>query len=198
MKRNTAELKKKLIHTGVMEIKKNGIEQLSLRTVAKSCDVTHGTPYRHFESKEGYLRAVLSEISSIFGQKITEDITEEMLAREKLVSMGHRFVMFAKQKPHFFEAMILKYPFKFMTVENSNIEIDCEPPGFQSFHQVIEDLFVEESLNTDVTTAIFHLWSYITGFAVLANSPNGHLLDSSAVKKQIDTMLEFYIKGAQS
>ena len=53
MKRNTAQLKEQLIQTGIDEIGKHGIEQLSLRTVAKVCGVTHGSPYRHFESKEG-------------------------------------------------------------------------------------------------------------------------------------------------
>mgnify|MGYP000028760776 CR=1 FL=1 len=36
MKRNTAQLKEKLIQTGVEEIKKNGLDQLSLRTIAKN------------------------------------------------------------------------------------------------------------------------------------------------------------------
>lgn len=51
MKRNTAELKERLIQTGIKEIEDHGIDQLSLRTVAKSCGVTHGTPYRHFKSR---------------------------------------------------------------------------------------------------------------------------------------------------
>ena len=51
MKRDTDKLKENLILTGVEEIKQNGIDSISLRTVAKSCGVTHGTPYRHFESK---------------------------------------------------------------------------------------------------------------------------------------------------
>lgn len=62
MKRNTAELKERLIQTGIKEIEKHGIDQLSLRTVAKSCGVTHGTPYRHFESKENYLEVVLKRL----------------------------------------------------------------------------------------------------------------------------------------
>lgn len=52
MKRNTVELKELLIQTGVEEIKNHGIDQLSLRTVAKTCGVTHGAPYKHFGSKE--------------------------------------------------------------------------------------------------------------------------------------------------
>ena len=47
MKRNTAELKEKLIATGVEEIRTRGVDQLSIRTVAQRCGVTHGAPYRH-------------------------------------------------------------------------------------------------------------------------------------------------------
>ena len=46
MKRNTAELKEKLIETGVEEIRTRGVDQLSIRTVAQRCGVTH----RHFLS----------------------------------------------------------------------------------------------------------------------------------------------------
>ena len=35
MKRNTAELKEKLIETGVEEIRTRGVDQLSIRTVAQ-------------------------------------------------------------------------------------------------------------------------------------------------------------------
>lgn len=70
MKRNTAELKERLIQTGIKEIEDHGIDQLSLRTVAKSCGVTHGTPYRHFESKENYLKVVLKRLSAFLNQEI--------------------------------------------------------------------------------------------------------------------------------
>ena len=56
MKRNTAELKEKLIATGVEEIRTRGVNQLSIRTVAQRCGVTHGAPYKHFENKDVYLQ----------------------------------------------------------------------------------------------------------------------------------------------
>ena len=55
MKRNTAELKEKLIATGAEEIRTRGVDQLSIRTVAQRCGVTHGAPYKHFENKDVYL-----------------------------------------------------------------------------------------------------------------------------------------------
>ena len=77
MKRNTAQLKEQLIQTGIDEIEKHGIEQLSLRTVAKACGVTHGSPYRHFESKEGYLKVVLARLSLFLNQEINENIDKK-------------------------------------------------------------------------------------------------------------------------
>lgn len=40
MKRNTAELKERLIQTGIKEIEDHGIDQLSLRTVANAVLLT--------------------------------------------------------------------------------------------------------------------------------------------------------------
>lgn len=180
------------------EIKERGMEALSLRTVAKACGVTHGTPYRHFESKENYIKAVLYEISAIFSRKMTEQLTDDMMSREKLVSMGCQMVIFAKEEPYFFEAMILKFPFQFMEAEGRSTDSECGDLGFQGFQRVIEDLIREESLHVDSRTAIFHLWSYITGFAVLANSPNGFLEDLDSIKQQIDHMLHIYMKGVSS
>ena len=91
MKRNTAQLKEQLIQTGIDEIGKHGIEQLSLRTVAKACGVTHGTPYRHFESKEGYLKVVLARLSLFLNQEINENI--EMV--EKLINDGNFPIYFS-------------------------------------------------------------------------------------------------------
>ena len=56
MKRNTAELKEKLIETGVEEIRARGVDQLSIRTVAQRCGVTHGAPYKHFEIRMSIFR----------------------------------------------------------------------------------------------------------------------------------------------
>ncbi|ETJ26835.1 Transcriptional regulator, TetR family, partial [human gut metagenome] len=116
MKRNTAELKERLIQTGIKEIEDHGIDQLSLRTVAKSCGVTHGTPYRHFESKENYLKVVLKRLSAFLNQEIQKKIDWKASAQNQLAQMGFNFIIFAKDYPYFFEALFIKFPFKYMKV----------------------------------------------------------------------------------
>ena len=87
MKRDTDKLKENLILTGVEEIKQNGIDSISLRTVAKSCGVTHGTPYRHFESKENYLNMVLKHISTIFDGELIKNMDVSQNAGEQLIKI---------------------------------------------------------------------------------------------------------------
>ena len=198
MKRNTAQLKEQLIQTGIDEIGKNGIEQLSLRTVAKACGVTHGTPYRHFESKEGYLKVVLAQLSLFLNQEINENIDATGSARDQLTRLGLNFIIFAKTYPHFFEALFIKFPFNYMKVTQDTILLESDLPGFDKFKELVLKLRKEENFSNSEAETLFHFWSFITGLAVLANSPIGQDLDPQAIQSTIEHMLDIYIKGERS
>ena len=198
MKRNTAQLKEQLIQTGIEEIGKHGIEQLSLRTVAKACGVTHGTPYRHFESKEGYLKVVLARLSLFLNQEINEKIDATGFARAQLTQLGLNFIIFAKTYPHFFEALFIKFPFKYMKVAQDTILLESDLPGFDKFKELVLKLRKEENFSNSEAESLFHFWSFITGLAVLANSPIGQDLDPQAIQSTIEHMLDIYIKGERS
>ena len=198
MKRNTAQLKEQLIQTGIDEIGKHGIEQLSLRTVAKACGVTHGTPYRHFESKEGYLKVVLTQLSLFLNQEINENIDATGSARDQLTQLGLNFIIFAKTYPHFFEALFIKFPFKYMKVAQDTILLESDLPGFDKFKELVLKLRKEENFSNSEAESLFHFWSFITGLAVLTNSPIGQDLDPQAIQSTIEHMLDIYIKGERS
>ncbi|WP_314831617.1 TetR/AcrR family transcriptional regulator [uncultured Streptococcus sp.] len=198
MKRNTAQLKEQLIQTGIDEIGKHGIEQLSLRTVARACGVTHGSPYRHFESKDGYLKVVLTQLSLFLNQEINENINATGSARDQLTQLGLNFILFAKTHPHFFEALFIKFPFKYMKVAQDTILLESDLPGFDKFKELVLKLRKEENFSNSEAESLFHFWSFITGLAVLANSPIGQDLDPQAIQSTIEHMLDIYIKGERS
>ena len=198
MKRNTAQLKEKLIQTGVEEIKKNGLDQLSLRTIAKNCGVTHGTPYRHFKSKEDYLRVVLTRLSTFLNQVIAQGIDQKVSARDQLAQMGFNLITFTKRYPYFFEALFIKFPFKYMKITQETIVLDSDLPGFDKFKRIVFDLRKEESFTNSEAETLFHFWSFISGLAVLVNSPIGRDLDNQAIHTTINHMLDIYIKGEQT
>ena len=197
MKRNTAELKERLIQTGIEEIKNHGIDQLSLRTIAKSCGVTHGTPYRHFESKENYLKIVLERISVFLDGEIRQETDIKMPARNQLVQLGFNFIDFARSYPYFFEALFIKFPFRYMKITEETISPESDLPGFSEFKRIVLELRKEEGFADSEAETLLHFWSFISGLAVICNSQLGSDLDDTAIRTTIENLLVIYIKGEQ-
>ena len=197
MKRNTAELKENLIQTGIEEIKAQGIDKLSLRTIAKSCGVTHGTPYRHFESKENYLKVVLKHLSVLLNDELMKEIDVKATAKNQLIQMGFNLINFAKNYPYFFEALFIKFPFKYMIVTKNTISQDTDLPGFNEFKHVVLQLRKEEKFTNSESETLLHFLSFISGLAIISNSPIGHDLNNEAIFAIIKNLLDIYIKGEQ-
>ena len=197
MKRNTAELKENLIQTGIEEIKAQGIDKLSLRTIAKSCGVTHGTPYRHFESKENYLKVVLKHLSVLLNDELMKEIDVKATAKNQLIQMGFNLISFAKNYPYFFEALFIKFPFKYMIVTKDTISQDTDLPGFNEFKYVVLQLRKEEKFTNSESETLLHFLSFISGLAIISNSPIGYDLNNEAIFAIIKNLLDIYIKGEQ-
>ena len=198
MKRNTAELRENLIQTGMEAIKNQGLEQLSLRTVATACGVTHGSPYKHFDNKNGYLRVVLARLSQLFYEDVTRDLDECLPARHQLVQMGQAFVRFAQTNPHIFEALFIKFPFKYMEATPETILTNIDLPGFNHFKKLIVRLIEEKKLMGKEIDVLIHLWSFILGLSILSMGQIGESFSPRTIQENIEGMLERYIKGGQS
>ena len=198
MKRNTAELRENLIQTGMEAIKNQGLEQLSLRTVATACGVTHGSPYKHFGNKDGYLKVVLARLTQLFYEEVTKDLDKGMSARYQLLQMGQAFVLFAQTNPHIFEALFIKFPFKYMEVTPETILTNVDLPGFSHFKVLVVRLIEEEKLMGREIYVLIHLWSFILGLSILSMGQIGESFSPRTIQETIEGMLERYIKGGQS
>lgn len=197
MKRNTAQLKDKLIEIGIEEIRIKGIDQLSMRTIAQKCGVTHGAPYKHFDNKDTYMKVVLEHLSEIFLKNMTQGISSSFNARNQLVLMGCNFVRFAQQETNIFEALFIKFPFNYMEFSQTSISVNAHLPGFEYFKNIALELKKEENLSGSDVEILMHFWSFITGLAMLARSPIGDSFKESTVQETVRTMLDIYIKGAK-
>lgn len=198
MKRNTAELRENLIQTGMEAIKNQGLEQLSLRTVATACGVTHGSPYKHFGNKDGYLKVVLARLTQLFYEEVTKDLDKSLSARYQLLQMGQAFVLFAQTNPHIFEALFIKFPFKYMEVTPETILTNVDLPGFSHFKVLVVRLIEEEKLMGREIDVLIHLWSFILGLSILSMGQIGESFLPETIQENIEGMLERYIKGGQS
>ncbi len=197
MKRNTTELKRKLIEIGIEEIRIKGIDQLSMRTIAQKCGVTHGAPYKHFDNKDTYMKVVLERLSEIFLKNMTQGISSSLNARNQLILMGCNFVRFAQQETNIFEALFIKFPFNYMEFSQTSISVNAHLPGFEYFKNIALELKNEEKLSGSDAEVLMHFWSFITGLAMLARSPIGDNSKETTVQESVRTMLDIYIKGAK-
>ena len=197
MKRNAAELKEKLIATGVEEIRTRGVDQLSIRTVAQRCGVTHGAPYKHFENKDVYLQVVLEHLSEIFLKYLTKGVDSSLDVRGRLVLMGCNFVAFAQKGTNSFEALFIKFPFNYMELTRDSISVNAHLPGFEHFKSVVLELKSNMNISGSEAEILVHIWSFITGLAVLVRSPIGDNFDSNTIEETVSTMLDIYVKGAK-
>ncbi len=197
MKRNTTELKRKLIEIGIEEIRIKGIDQLSMRTIAQKCGVTHGAPYKHFDNKDTYMKVVLEHLSEIFLKNMTQGISSSLNARNQLILMGCNFVRFAQQETNIFEALFIKFPFNYMEFSQTSISVNAHLPGFEYFKNIAMELKNEENLSGSDAEVLMHFWSFITGLAMLARSPIGDNSKETTVQESVRTMLDIYIKGAK-
>lgn len=197
MKRNTAQLKDKLIEIGIEEIRIKGIDQLSMRTIAQKCGVTHGAPYKHFDNKDTYMKVVLEHLSEIFLKNMTQGISSSFNVRNQLVLMGCNFVRFAQQETNIFEALFIKFPFNYMEFSQTSISVNAHLPGFEYFKNIALELKKEENLSGSDVEILMHFWSFITGLAMLARSPIGDSFKETTVQETVRTMLDIYIKGAK-
>ena len=185
MKRNTEELKEKLISFGIEEIRTNGIDRMSMRTIAQKCGVTHGAPYKHFGSKDRYIQVVMEHLSMFFLKNMIQGIDTSIDARTQLTLMGCNFVRFAQEETYLFEALFIKFPYNYMELSQETISVNSSLPGFEH----------EENLSSGDAEILIHFWSFIAGLALLVRSPVGESFKENDVQKTVRTMLDIYIKG---
>lgn len=82
-----------LIAAAIELIEEKGVDQLSVREVAKKAGVSPGAPFRHFSNKTALLTAVaeeaISRLTDSVGKALDEVKTDEPLARIRAIGIGY-------------------------------------------------------------------------------------------------------------
>lgn len=110
------DLKAALIENAIEFIAKNGVENLSLRQLARDLGVSHGAPARHFSNKTSLLTAVATKgyndmiaatrrAAQAHEEKDQIDLIEPPEPCALLRAMAKANVMWAKNNPKLFMAM---------------------------------------------------------------------------------------------
>ncbi len=98
-------LREAILATSLLLIEKNGIEQLSIRDVAKRAGVTHQAPYRHFKDREALLAALAQDGYERLFLEMSNAIANSKDVLESLCRLGMSYTGWAIKHPDHFRLM---------------------------------------------------------------------------------------------
>ena len=104
-KRESGNIRARLIDAGLMELLEHGSEDFSLRRVALLAQVSCAAPYRHFKDKDELIRAIIieirknwllliDEIGNFYDKESADYVTELLVAGVRFWVAGENFAPF--------------------------------------------------------------------------------------------------------
>lgn len=97
------DLKNALIQAGIDILSKQGIQALSLRSVAKHTGVSHAAPYAHFADKQALIAAIAAEGYAKLYDKLTIAQASSDDPLHRLFLMADAYLQFALDEPDHFK-----------------------------------------------------------------------------------------------
>jgi AcrR family transcriptional regulator len=158
------DLRAALLAAAAAEIERIGYENLSLRELAASLDVSRGAPYRHFVDRRALLAALAAEgferLTAIYRKAIGAGKTPQM----RLAASGRAYLAFAVERPQLFRLMFASDLFGAGPSHPTLIKAagDC--------YQIFEDLVaatLDDPDDSAIKAVTIAMMSTTYGFALL-------------------------------
>jgi AcrR family transcriptional regulator len=99
------DLRAALVRAAAAEIERSGYENLSLRELAASLDVSRAAPYRHFADRRALLAALAAEGFDALTAIYRKAIAASKTPRARLAASGRAYLAFAAERPQLFRLM---------------------------------------------------------------------------------------------
>ena len=162
------DLREACIEEAYKIVDATGVENLSLREVARRLGVSHQAPYKHFPSREHILAAIIARAFQDFAAFLESRPSSEE-PHEDLRNMGVRYMEYAEANP-------LKYRLMFNTAlppakDHPGMMADAQH-AFSILHNRLKGMTlreVDEGPPTRQLDALF-IWATIHGMASILQS----------------------------
>lgn len=154
-----------LIKAGIKIVRTEGLEKLSLRKVAKECQVSHTAPYTYFSNKQELLEGMQQHITEKFTHIMNEAAEKYANDPDLLTKLGNVYLQFFLDNPQYFN---FTFNITGIEVNMDNIAQDNYPPFDILKKAVIQTLkahhFSDESIMYNLTA----IWAVIHGATSIA------------------------------
>lgn len=165
---NKLDLKEACVVAARQVIADEGVENLSLREVARKLGVSHQAPYRHYENRDALLIEVLRRCFLEFGQHLSSRPSVGSPARE-LKRLEAQFMSFNLQRPLEYR---LLYNTKWPRNYSKNRELlQASQYPFEILKEAVRNLYqTRPERLRDVESDALFLWMAAHGIASLTQS----------------------------
>jgi AcrR family transcriptional regulator len=168
------ELKKALILAARKILRKQGVQELSLRGLAREIGVSQMAPYAHFKDKQTLLEAIASSGYEDLSKKMVDAQKENPLTKGRDLAFlyGVEYILFALENPDLYKLMLNQItPMKQKSKKEKGKEIwnASQRPFLLLF-----SAFADGKMPRDIAQVkALGSWSIVHGIATLAIE--GHL-----------------------
>ena len=153
-------LRDALIEAAVKAIAEQGVDALSLRSLARDVGVTHAAPYRHFETRNHLLAAVAEAGFKLLHAQMLP-VLQGPDMREAFRAAGGVYVRFAVEQPGYYQVMY--GPTRLTAGYADGIDM-LGPRDMPQYEELVEPLCDDGS---DARAATIAGWAIVHGIATL-------------------------------
>jgi AcrR family transcriptional regulator len=172
------DLRRALLDAARHELHKVGMQQLSLRGVARRAGVTHAAAYHHFADKDALLRRVAQEgFEKLLASLIREINAGEQTPLGRLRAAGIGYLKFAQD-----DAQALKLMFEGTKLDHDEALQQAGQAAFLCLVECISAARASRGLDGDPLPDAILFWSAVHGFSSLAR---GERLDYAGVNDSL-------------
>jgi AcrR family transcriptional regulator len=179
---------------------KLGFDNATMDDVAEMAELSKGTIYLYFSSKEDLYYAISIRALQVLRQSFEINVPDDAPVLDKILAIGKAFVQFAREKTDYFKTLI--YFTSLPDCHNAHerytklCEEKADPMSF--FIQILQQGIDEGKLRPDIPALqLAHiLWTQTTGILNLAATKNIHYdLNNCSEDEIINNHIEIIKNG---
>lgn len=155
------DLRAALLRATAEVVAASGVDEVSIRALARAAGVSHAAHRHHFASRTGLLTALAAE-----GHHLLAD-TLERAAERDFLAVGVAYVAFARDHPGHFAVMFSPG----LLDEDDSALVEARSRSFAVLTSGVDAMAAEGRLD-DARAAVVAGWSLVHGLATLALTGN--------------------------
>jgi len=165
---------------------KKGIEFSTMEEVAEIAELSKGTLYLYFKSKEDLRFAIFQRGAAILNTIMKENISDDQTGKDQLISLGRAFIWFSDKYKDYFKL--------FIEIQSSNMEqLNIGKEAFENYvknqspisivQQCVIQGIKDGSIRNDIPESHLTatLWSQMLGVLMVINN-HEHIFNIFEIK----------------